>query len=209
MKGYYLPMMESSRALDINEETRQIILEAAFKRFGHYGYNKSTMAEIADDVGMSAANLYRFFENKQEIAASCANRCICERIDLLREAVRQPRLNAIDRLKSYVTTMLYHCHQAFSDDTKINEVVAFITSERPDLIYQKAEAQQALIAEILAYGNETDVFDIPDVIATAQAVHATLIFFDVPMFMSLYSLEEFEKKANAVVQLITQGLIKH
>jgi len=65
--NYDLLMTASQRTTDFNEETRQLILDAAFERFGHYGYNKTTMVEIAQDVGMSAANLYRYFENKQEI----------------------------------------------------------------------------------------------------------------------------------------------
>ena len=201
-------MTVSARATDINDETRQLILEAAFNRFGHYGYNKTTMAEIAQDADMSAANLYRYFESKQEIAAACANRCMCESIDLLRQAARQPQSSAVKRLNNYVKTMLYHCHQTHSNDSKINEVVAFITNERADLVHQKIAAQRALIAEILAYGNETGEFDIKDVIVTAQAVYTTLVLFDVPLFMSLYTLEEFEEKAANVVNLLLQGLRK-
>lgn len=36
-----------------------IILKAAVNRFREYGYNKTTMAEIAKDIGMSTANIYR------------------------------------------------------------------------------------------------------------------------------------------------------
>lgn len=200
--------MEPSRIIDINEEVRRQILEAAFKRFGHYGYNKTTMAEIADDAGMSAANLYRYFENKQEIAAACANRCICQQIDLLRAAVREPKLSATKQLENYVKTMLEDCHDTFSNETKINEVVTFITNERTDLVYQKIEAQQALIAEILAHGNQTAEFDVQDIIVTARAVHSALVVFGVPLFMSLYSLEEFRNKAEDVVALLMDGLKK-
>jgi AcrR family transcriptional regulator len=202
-------MTAAQRTADLNEETRQHILDAAFERFGHYGYNKTTMAEIARDAGMSAANLYRYFENKQEIAAACASLCISERIDLLRQAARQPQLTAAQRLHNYAKTMLYHSHKVFSEDNRINEIVAFVTNERADLVHQKIAAQRALIAEILAYGNETGEFDVRDVIATAQAVHAALVLFDVPLFMSLYPLQEFEEKANAVVKLLIQGLEKH
>jgi len=201
-------MTAPQRTTDINEDTRQLILDAAFKRFGHYGYNKTTMVEIAQDVGMSAANLYRYFENKQEIATACANLCMAERIDLLRQAARQPHLSAAQRLDNYLKTMLYHSYQTFSEEAKINEIVAFITNERADIVHQKIAAQRALIAEILAYGNETGEFDIKDVIATAQAVHATLVLFDVPLFMSLYPLQEFEEKAKTVVNLLLHGLKK-
>ena len=198
--------MESSHAAEIREVAHQQILEAAFTRFGHYGYNKTTMAEIAEDSGMSAANLYRYFENKQDIAAACASRCMCQRIDLLRDAVRQPKLSAGERLHNYVMTMLIDCHETFSNETKINKVVAFITNERPDLVHQKIEAQHALIAEILAHGNQSGEFDIKDIITTAQSIYTAVAVFDVPLFMSLYPLEEYKQKARDVVTLLLDGL---
>ena len=201
-------MTGSSHVPAINEDVRHQILEAAFTRFGHYGYNKTTMAEIAEDAGMSAANLYRYFENKQEIAAACASRCMCQRIDLLRDTVRHTGHSASERLHNYVMTMLIDCHETFSDETKINEVVTFITNERTDLIYQKIEAQHSLISEILAYGNQTGEFDVEDVITTAKSIYTAIVVFDVPLFMSLYPLEEFKEKARNVVNLILEGLKK-
>lgn len=207
-RGYISPMNSTPHAQVISEDVRQQILEAAFTRFGHYGYNKTTMAEIAEDTGMSAANLYRYFENKQEIAAACASRCMCKRIDLLRDTVRKTGHSASERLNNYVMTMLIDCHQTYSDETKINEVVTFITNERPDLVYQKIEAQHSLISEILAYGNQTGEFDVEDVITTAKSIYTAVVVFDVPIFMPLYPLEEFKEKARNVVKLLLEGLKK-
>ena len=39
-------------------------MNAAWERFVQYGFVKTTMAEIARDCGMSAANLYMFQSNK-------------------------------------------------------------------------------------------------------------------------------------------------
>lgn len=43
------------------------IMEAAQKRFGHYGLSKTTMTEIAEDIGMSKASLYYYFPDKEAI----------------------------------------------------------------------------------------------------------------------------------------------
>ena len=195
---------QESLELDIRSQ----IVEAAHSRFSHYGYGKTTMAEIAADRGMSAANLYRYFKNKQEIIAECANRCMCERVDRLRAAIRQPGMSAITRLKTYVLTDLQISHEMAESDEKINELVNTITLERPDLVYKKIEAENALIAEILSYGNETGEFDINDIIATARTIHMSFVIFNVPIFMTLYSLEQFKEKAISVVELIVNGLAK-
>ena len=47
--------------------TRGNILDAAKQRILHYGYAKTTMAEIAADCKMSAGNLYRYFPSKADI----------------------------------------------------------------------------------------------------------------------------------------------
>ena len=43
---------------------RQKILEAARRRFAHYGMAKTTMAEIAQDLSFSKALLYYYFQIK-------------------------------------------------------------------------------------------------------------------------------------------------
>ena len=199
--------------MSVNQETlqqdvRSQIVDAADTRFRHYGYGKTTMAEIATDAGMSAANLYRYFKNKQDIIAECANRCMCERVDLLRIAVRQQGMSAVERLKIYVLTDLDISYEMAKSDEKISELINTITQERPDLVYKKIEAENALIAEILSHGNETGEFDIDDIIATARTIHMSLIIFNVPSFMSLYSLEQFEEKAISIVELLVSGLAK-
>ncbi len=54
--------------MDEKSATRDRILQAAMTRIKHYGYGKTTMAEIAADCDMSPGNIYRFFEAKIDIA---------------------------------------------------------------------------------------------------------------------------------------------
>ena len=198
----------NSRQEDIELDIGSQIVEAAHNRFRHYGYGKTTMAEIAADTGMSAANLYRYFKSKQDIIAECANRCMCERVDRLRAAIRMPGLTAIEQLQTYVLTDLNMSHEMAEDDEKISELVNNITLQRPDMVYKKIEAENSLIAEILAHGNETGEFAIDDIVNTASTIHMSLVVFNVPIFMSLYSLEEFKEKASSIIELIVTGLRK-
>ncbi len=200
--------MNAPNPVSESEQVRGQILEAAEGRFRIYGYRKTTMAEIAEDASMSAANLYRYFEDKQDIAAACAKRCMGERQERLREVTRQRGLSAAERLESFVLTMLRYTHEMAHEQKKINELVEIVTTERPEFVYEKNEAEQALLAEILAQGNNSGEFEVPDVIATARTVHAATVLFNVPIFMGLYPLEKFEQAARNVVGLIIRGLAK-
>ncbi len=200
--------MQSRIAEQTTEEIRSRILDAARDRFRDYGYGKTTMAEIAEDVQMSAANLYRYFENKHDIAAACASQCMGERVVVLREQARQPGQTAEQRLRAFVLGTLQYTQEAAQNQPKINELVATVTSQRQDIVHAKINEQCALLAEILAYGNETGEFAVDDVISTARAVYATLTLFEVPIFVPLYSQQEFEAIAQQVVELLLKGLVR-
>lgn len=192
-----------SQILDNN---RIQILDAAERRFRGVGFGKTTMAEIACDVGMSAANLYRYFQNKNEIGCACAQRCMSERIDILRKVVRKPGLSASERLRAYVLANLRHSYEKAGVDQKINELVQKILADRKDMVFKKIEAEAALIAEILAQGNGSGEFAVDDVLVMARNIQTATIMFNVPTFLGLYTLQQFEEFANGSVDLILKGI---
>ena len=59
--------MASAASTPGSEDKRQHILDAAQKRFAHFGLSKSNMEEIAADIGLSKASLYYYFTTKEEI----------------------------------------------------------------------------------------------------------------------------------------------
>ncbi len=48
-------------------ERRERILEAAERAFVRHGFHATTMQHVADELGMSAGNLYRYFPSKEAI----------------------------------------------------------------------------------------------------------------------------------------------
>ena len=50
---------------------REEILSAAVKIFARKGMQSATMAEIAEEAGISAGAIYRYFSNKEDLAAFC------------------------------------------------------------------------------------------------------------------------------------------
>ncbi|NEC48380.1 TetR/AcrR family transcriptional regulator [Actinospica acidiphila] len=52
---------------------RQLIVEAAGRVFSERGYHTASMEEVAAQVGISAAALYRHFPNKYALFAECAD----------------------------------------------------------------------------------------------------------------------------------------
>ncbi len=46
---------------------RDQIVDAATEHFGHYGYEKTTVSDLAKAIGFSKAYIYKFFDSKQAI----------------------------------------------------------------------------------------------------------------------------------------------
>ena len=92
--------MEESKAIDRDKE--RIILEAAQKRFGHFGLGKTTMTEIATDVGMSKASLYYYYPDKEHLFFAVIQKEMNEFISVVEDMLGVDEL-ASKKLKHYVS----------------------------------------------------------------------------------------------------------
>ncbi len=190
-----------------SELKRIEIIETAERRFLDIGYNKTTMAEIADDLGMSAANLYRFFKSKQDIAAACAERCLGKRGECLGGIVAQPELTAAEKLLAFVLEDIRYTFES-ENEPKVNELIAIVTREHKEIVLSKLDSQCELIARIIEQGNASGEFNVNDVAKTARAIYSSLTLFEIPIFLPLFTKEQFEKMASDLVELLLMGLKK-
>src|SRR5690606_24609678 len=64
--------------MDNQDKKRELIIEAALKRFAHFGLAKTTMTEIASDISLSKALLYYYFPDKISLYAAVLEHLINE-----------------------------------------------------------------------------------------------------------------------------------
>lgn len=188
------------------DEVRETILNVAETRFFRFGFHKTTMAEIADDAGMSAANLYRYFENKKDIVEECASRIVDRRLERLRKVAHGSKTTASEKIVKYALELIDDAHAVVTEDSMIGELVDTITKERPALLHTKNAIHYGLLADILRAGVESGEFDVSDIEETARHIHAALALFDVPIFVGIYDRAEFDRRAVGVATLIVNGL---
>ena len=200
------------------EEIKERILDSAYERFSRYGFGKTTVTEIAGDCSMSASNLYRYFENKNDIGAGVVIRFTeCEE-KLIRQEIRQPGLDAAKRLEKLVIVVFRYIYNEFTSRPHILELVDFVIRERYDLAAKYEDVLVSLIAEVLALGNASDEFNVTDVVATADTIRMAVAGFTDPAIIGIfiecskqdncYKLENMEEMAKKVVDLLVDGLKK-
>ncbi len=139
----------------VPEETARAILDAASRRFLHYGYGKTTMSEIAADCNMSPGNLYRFFPSKLDIAEAFVRRLRADHLDELRRATGPPGLSTAERLRTYFRTKLRLAYDRFHERPKAYELSQEILKERASFATEWEMAEAQIIDDILERGSAT------------------------------------------------------
>jgi AcrR family transcriptional regulator len=165
------------------------------------------MAEIAGDCRMSAANLYRYFENKQDIAAHLASRCLREDELRLDRVVHAPQSVAW-RLERYITETLATTYERCANYPLINQVVEAIGKERREVIDAHTKIKLGQLADLLEEGVAKGEFDVVDVRETAEAILVASVLFDVPLFMQMYTQDELQRAAAVVARLVQRSVLR-
>ena len=188
-------------------DVRERILCAAYERFVRFGYNKTTMAEIAGDCGMSAANLYRYFDNKLDIGAHLAGQYLQRKVDLQQAIVDQRETPASERLRELVLGTLRYTHDQWQDAPLVNELVAALCGDRMEMVESYKQKECAAIVSLLEDGNNSGEFLVADTRDSATALQTAMTLFSMPLLMPAYPREVFEEKAEALVRLLLTGLL--
>src|SRR5437762_10430121 len=68
---------------------RDQIVEAAEKHFSRYGYEKTTVSDLAKAIGFSKAYIYKFFDSKQAIGEAICSRTLNQIIVAVEQAVAE------------------------------------------------------------------------------------------------------------------------
>src|SRR5262245_11309747 len=90
------------------DDTRARIMETAETLFRRMGFAKTAVADIASELGMSPANIYRFFASKNAIVDAICQKCLGE-LEEKAWAVARSRASASARIEQFVLEILaYH-----------------------------------------------------------------------------------------------------
>lgn len=188
------------------DTVRGNILEAAKKRFVHYGYAKTTMAEIASDCSMSPGNLYRYFPGKLDIAEAICAEAGEQAIGKLRDVLRRPGRTAKERLRDFMFADMRLTFEQLEFDKQIYEMARVVSIERPQFGNRILALHRALLSEILAAGNASGEFQIEDVVFTAEMLQSATMKFRYPQLHSKLPYEKLERELEGVVHLLLNGL---
>lgn len=188
-------------------DPRLAILQAAGERILHYGYNKTTMSEIASDCGMSAGNIYRFYPSKIDIAEAMTRRFNTEThagyTAILRDSARSPSR----KLRDFFAFRLERTFRTFEKHPKLMELADIMARERPEFLAEEHAQERIEIEKILQEGQASGDFAPPaDLTITADLVQCAMMKFRIPQLWTTEQLQALQDEMEGVLGLIFTGL---
>ncbi len=188
------------------EMIKKRILSASWDRFCHYGFGKTTMAEIAGDCGMSAANIYRYFTGKKAILTGLVRNLFRETEDELSILIDQNAANSLEKLRAFLFLEIERTHEYVANRPKIRESVDLIQTERPELIQEHMDKLIGLIELIVIEGQQAREFGPGDSLTMAEAVFTATFMFHTPFFTATYTKKELQNRCRKVIDLLGKGI---
>lgn len=191
---------------DEKDITSERILEAARKHFAHYGYPKTTMADIASESGMSPGNIYRFFPGKLDIAEAIMREDETARLADLEKIVSGTAASARQKLSAFFFAELRTTYKKFDAEPHALEIARIISERRPEFGFIRVKAEREMIANMLAEGTKNGEFNVSDPDYSAEMIHSAMLKFRFPQRWTHASLETLERELEGVLTLIMDGL---
>ncbi len=194
---------------DSSEVTRQEnvarILDCAERLFRHYGYAKTTVADIAKDLGMSTANIYRFFGSKVEIHQALCGRMLDSGYELALGAARK-QASAADRLRALVHGQYKLTLDTMLDEEKVHEMVVVAIERDWHVIEKHIDRIHDVMAGIISEGIAAGEFAEQDPHIASKCLGAATVTLCHPQMVAQCLAKENRAMPDDLVEYAIRAL---
>ena len=152
----------------IETDTRERILVVAERLFRQIGYQKTTVADIAKELRMSPANVYRFFDSKKSIHEGVA-RTLMGEVEVEAQRIALASGPASVRLREMIKTIHRMNTERYVGDSKLHEMVEIAMEEDWDVCVAHMECIAATLGQVIAQGAASGEFEAPARVGSARA----------------------------------------
>ncbi len=189
-------------------DRKSSIVEAAKKLISHFGYKKTTMEDIAREIGIAKATLYHYFPSKEDILREIITR----EGEILRNKLQEVVEKDIPpdrKIREYTYTRFHYLRELALYYKTLSEEyysqIPFIEHER-----QKFDLFELdMLEKILVEGVERGVFDVPDTRLYAFVLLQAVKALELPLATGkALKMDDEELELDDVLNLLLKILIK-
>jgi AcrR family transcriptional regulator len=188
------------------KDTHKLIVEVAERLFRQIGFQKTTVADIARELHMSPANVYRFFTAKSEI-----NEAVCmdllSKIEAEAEKIAASRGTAAQKIRNLFGSVEKTHHKLFMFDRKLHDLIEAAITENWAIMRRHTERMAAILEQIIASGMASGEFPAGDAALASRLVNTACIRFCHPRLIVEYE-QEPEPTLDQMIGFCLAGLAK-
>lgn len=198
------------RAIAVQENVRDRILDAADRLLARYGYKKMTIDDLAREAAIGKGTVYLHFKSKEDLVLSHIDRIIdrlLERFEAIAASDAPPQEQLEEML---LLRVMFRFDSVQHYTESISEVLRDL---RLGLLERRAryfEEEAKVIAKVLREGQRTGAFRAHEAIATARALVAATNSL-LPYSLSTAELgrrQNVEQSTRRIIALLLHGLLR-
>jgi len=164
------------------QDTRKLIVATAERLFRTLGYQKTTVGDVAKELSMSPANVYRFFDSKADLRDAVGRHLMGE-VEAAVAAIADADGPAGERLRAAFLCMGKMNQERYLSDHKMHEMIAVALDEAWGMVVEHIGVLEGLLARICADGIASGEFRMSDPVAAARYVKTAMVSFCHPQLL--------------------------
>lgn len=190
-------------------DRREEILDSAERLYDRLGFEKTTMTDIARDLGMSPANLYRSFANRREIDEAITLRKLAVIEDVAWSAARTAPRDAEKALENLVIEVMRATRRILFSGDILHRLCVVATAERWPTVDAFVDQLRGALRHVVIEGQRAGRFAPGDADMLAEAMLCALVSVWHPFMIEANGHGDLERDATALVMLLRRALVKN
>lgn len=188
------------------DQTKEKILTVAARMFGKYGFQKTTVDEIARTAHKAKGSVYYYFKSKEELFLAV----VTQEINVLKSGLTRVIVDSQDAtgmIRSYLMNRMTLMKDAINYHESLTaglvDDFGFLSECREDFTRFEIELMKA----VLDRGLRENKFQIKDTQATAQVIILAMKAIEIPFYQQ-HKIAEYEQTIVELLDILIKGLEK-
>jgi AcrR family transcriptional regulator len=189
------------------DDTRARIIATAEALFRRLGFAKTTVADIAAELEMSPANIYRFFASKNAIVEAICKHFLSD-VEEKAWTVARSKAPAAERMERLILEILAYHKENFVSEQRVNELVVAAIEASWDAIRAHKQIMQNVAELILRDGIAAGEFEAVEPRDTAELIMRSVLVFTHPLLVGqcVEEGQDLEAEARASVRFLLRAI---
>lgn len=188
-------------------DTRKRILDTARVHLRRFGEQKMTVVNIARSLGMSHANIYRFYSGKDALIDALMDEWLAK-VEALLSPIAERKAPASRRIEAIVLELHRKRKEKLRTDRRFYEAFRRLISTRPETIAKRDRKIFDVFSKLIASGVQAGEFPPLDCDEAAGALEDATGIFLHPLTIPAILNEMTEDRVRRVVRYLLAGF-KH